>query len=90
MLPWTDNLLDKLHDTRFLAAIDLASGYHQVWLAPSAEPNTMFVTCYGLYEYTVLPLGLYNALSTFQWLMNNVLGDYIDEFALVNLDYILM
>ena len=64
-LPWIDDLLDKLRDARFLSAIDLASGYHQVRLAPGAGPKTAFVTHYGLYEYTVLPLGLCNAPSTF-------------------------
>ena len=59
-------------------------------MAPGAGPKTAFVTCYGLYEYTVLPLGLCNAPSTFQRLMNNVLGDYVDKFALVYLDDILV
>ena len=65
LLPWIDDLLDKLHDAWFLLAIDLASGYHQVRLDPGAGPKTAFVICYGLYEYTVLPLGLCNAPSTF-------------------------
>ena len=89
-LPQIDDLLDKLRDARFLSAIDLASGYHQVRLAPGAGPKTAFVTHYGLYEYTVLPLGLCNAPSTFQCLMNNVLGDYVDKFVLVYLDDILV
>ena len=89
-LPWIDDLLDKLRDARFLSAIDLASGYHQVRLAPGAGPKTAFVTRYGLYEYTVLLLGLCNAPSTFQCLMNNVLGDYIGRFVLVYLDDILL
>ena len=59
-------------------------------MAPGAGPKTAFVTHYGLYEYTVLPLGLCNAPSTFQRLMNNVLGDYVDKFALVYLDDILV
>ena len=79
-----------MRDARFLSAIDLASGYHQVRLAPGAGPKTAFVIRYGLYEYTVLPLGLCNAPSTFQRLMNNVLGDYVDKFALVYLDDILV
>ena len=59
-------------------------------MAPGAGPKTAFVIHYGLYEYTVLPLGLCNAPSTFQRLMNDVLGDYIDKFALVYLDDILV
>ena len=44
------------------------------------------MTIYGLFEYTVLPLGLCNAPSTFQRLMNSVMGKYIDDFVLVYLD----
>ena len=35
-LPGIDDLLDKLVHARFLSAIDLASGYHQVGLAKDA------------------------------------------------------
>ena len=59
-------------------------------MAPGVGPKTAFVIHYGLYEYTVLPLGLCNAPSTFQRLMNNVLGGYVDKFALVYLDDILV
>ena len=89
-LPRIDDLIDKLRDAWFLSAIDLASGYHQVRLAPGAGPKTAFVTRYGLYEYNVLLLGLCNVPSTFQCLMNNVLGDYINQFVLVYLDDILV
>ena len=64
-LPRIDDLLDKLSKAMCLSAIDLASGYHQVRLAPDACEKTAFVTRYGLFEYTVLPLGLCNAPSTF-------------------------
>ena len=49
-----------------------------------------FLTRYGLYEYTILPLGLCNTSSTFQRLMNNFMGEYIDNFLLVYLDDILV
>ena len=64
-LPRIDDLLDKLSKAMCLSAIDLASGYHQVRLAPDACEKTAFVMRYGLFEYTVLPLGLCNAPSTF-------------------------
>ena len=64
-LPRIDDLLDKLSKAMCLSAIDLASGYHQVRLAPDACEKTAFVMRYGLFEYTVLLLGLCNAPSTF-------------------------
>ena len=45
---------------------------------------------YGLLEYTILPLGLCNAPSTFQRLMNSVMHGYINDFVLVYLDDILV
>ena len=89
-LLWIDDLLDELCEAHFLFAIDLASGYHQVWLAPGAGPKTTFSTHYGLYEYAALLLGLCNAPRVFYELMNSVLGYYIDKCSLVYLDNILM
>ena len=85
-----DNLLDKLSRARFLSAIDLASGYHQIKLADDACEKTAFVTCYGLFKYTILPLGLCNALSIFQHLMNVIMSGYMDDFILVYLANILV
>ena len=45
-----------------------------------------FVTSYELFEYTVPLLGLCNAPSMFQKLMNVVISCYIDDFVLVYLD----
>ena len=89
-LPRINDLLDELAHARFLSAIGLESGYHQVGLTKDAQEKTAFVTRYGLFEYTVLPLGLCNAPSTFQRVMNSVMGEYIDDFVLVYLDDILV
>ena len=89
-LPRIDDLLDKLAKAKYLSAIDWASGYHQIAMAPEDIEKTAFVTRYGLYKYTVLPLGLCNAPSTFQRLMNEVMKGYIDGFASVYLDDILV
>ena len=85
-LPRIDDLLDKLAKAKHLSAIDLASGYHQIAMSPEYIENTAFVTRYGLYEYTVLPLGLCNTPSTFQCLMNNVMKGCIDDFVGMYLD----
>ena len=59
-------------------------------LAKDAYEKTAFVTRYSLFEYTVLPLGLCNAPSAFQRLMNSVTGEYIDDFVLVYFNDILV
>ena len=59
-------------------------------LAKHASEKTAFATRYGLFEYTVLPLGPFNAPSTFHRLMNSAMGEYIDDFVLVYLDDILV
>ena len=59
-------------------------------MAPEDCEKTAFVTRYGLYEYTVLPLGLCNAPSTFQRLMNTVMDGLIDKCVGVYLDDILV
>ena len=49
-----------------------------------------FVSKFSLYKFTVLPFCLYNALSTFQHLINYIFSDIIDQCLLVYLDNILV
>ena len=43
-----------------------------------------------MFEYVLLPLGLCNAPSTFQRLINSVMGKYINDFVLIYSDDILV
>ena len=52
--------------------------------------KTAFVTRYGLYEFTVVPMGLCNAPATFQRLMHEVFEGYLDQFVGVYIDDILV
>jgi hypothetical protein len=49
-----------------------------------------FVLRYGLYEYTVISIGLTTTLTYFMYLMNNVFMEYLDEFVMVFIDNILV
>ena len=49
---------------------------------PADVEKTAFRTRYGSFEFLVLPFGLTNAPSTFMHLMQDVLGDCLDKFAI--------
>ena len=48
-----------------------------------------YILCWGLYEYNLLPLGLMNALETFQRLMN-IFHGFFDKFLGIYLDDLLV
>jgi hypothetical protein len=59
-------------------------------MAEGEEWKTAFRTCYGLFESLVIPFGLTNAPADFQHFINDVLQPFLDRFATVFLDDILI
>ncbi|KAL0194735.1 hypothetical protein M9458_008307 [Cirrhinus mrigala] len=72
-MPRVDDLLEKIGKARYITTLDLCKGYWQVPLNPESRPYTAFRTPLGLFQFTVLPLGLHRAPATFQRLMDRVL-----------------
>jgi hypothetical protein len=70
--------------------VDLRSGYHQLKIRVEDIPKTAFTSRYGLYEFTVMSLGLTNAPVYFMYLMNKVFMEYLDKFVVVFIDDILV
>ena len=44
----------------------------------------------GLFEYLVMPFGIYNSPTQFMNMMDDLLGDYLDRFVFIFLDDILV
>ena len=89
-IPLLNNLLDAPRKARVYSKINLKSAYHLVRIAKGNEWKTIFCTCYGSFEWLVMPFGLSNAPSAFQRFMNEVFSDLLDIFVVIYLDDILI
>ncbi|UYV68123.1 hypothetical protein LAZ67_5003116, partial [Cordylochernes scorpioides] len=73
-LPLLQDIFDRLHGAKYFTTLDVAWGYWHVQMHPEPVPKTAFVTNDGHYEYLVMPFGLKNAASTFQKIIQKVIG----------------
>ena len=79
----------RLIHCKYFSSLDLHSGYYHISLAEDAKKKTAFVTADGKYQWNVVPFGLMTAVSTFQYLMSQVLTG-LSSFVFTYLDDILI
>jgi len=89
-IPLINDLINRLKDAKVYMKIDLWVGYNNIHIAPGHEYKTAFRTCYGLFEYLVMPFGMTNSPTTFQYFMNDIFHDMTDIFVIIYLDNILI
>ncbi|GJS38699.1 putative reverse transcriptase domain-containing protein [Tanacetum coccineum] len=89
-LPKIDDLFDQLQGSSVYSKIDLRSCYHQLRVRDEDILKTAFRTGYEHYEFQVMSFGLTNAPAVFMDLMNRVCKPYLDKFAIVFIDDILI
>jgi RNase H-like domain found in reverse transcriptase/Reverse transcriptase (RNA-dependent DNA polymerase) len=89
-LPRIDACLESLGGSCYFSTLDLRSGYWQTELDPRDADKTAFITRSGQYRFTVLSMGLANAPSQFQRLMDLVLAGLLWNCCLVYLDDIIV
>ena len=88
-LPKIQELLSRLVHCKYFSSLDLHSGYYHISLTEDAKKKTAFVTADGKCQWNVVPFGLATTVSTFQYLMSQVLTG-LNHFTFTYLDDILI
>ena len=88
-LPRIADILQQQAKFRMWSKLDLVDGYHQMPLSAESKPLTCMSTPLGTMQWKVMSMGLKNAGSQFQHMMEWVLRD-CREFATPYLDDVLI
>ena len=86
-LPQIQEVLESLIGTGHFSCLDLKSGFWQIKMDEVSKQYTTFtVGNLGFLECERMPFGLCNAPATFQWLMQNCMGELNFFYCLIYLD----
>ena len=89
-LPLIHETLNWISKAKWFTKLNVSAVFHKLWITEEQEWLTAFRTHYGLFEWLVTPFGMANALSTFQWYINWILCQYLDDFCSAYLNNVLI
>ena len=86
-LPRIQEALESLVDTGQFSFLDLKSRFWQIKMDEASKQYTAFtVGNLGFFKCNRMPFGLCNAPATFQWFMQNCMGELNLIYCLIYLD----
>ena len=92
VMPIADMLVDSTANNELLSFMDGLSGYKWILIAVEDIPKTTF-RCpdyIGTFEWLVMPLGLKNAVATYQRAMNTIFHDMLGHHMGIYIDDIVV
>ncbi|GJU99721.1 reverse transcriptase domain-containing protein [Tanacetum coccineum] len=79
LLPFMDQMLERLTGNEYFSCLDGFSGYFQLPIDHMDQEKTTFTYPFGTYTYRRMPFGLCNAPATFQRCMIAIFHEMIEE-----------
>ena len=89
-LPLINEALNRLVSVKVYTKLNIRLAYNLIWIKEGDEWKMVFQTCYGHFEYHMMPFRLVNTPAMFQGYINGVLHDCLDVTCLAYLDDILI
>ena len=90
-LPRIQEVLESLVGAGHFSCLDLKLGFWQIKMEEVSKQYTAFTLGnFRFFECNCMPFGLCNAPATFQWLMQNCLGELNLIYCLIYLDNLIM
>jgi hypothetical protein len=86
LLPFIDEILERLTNHSFFCFLNGYSGYHQIPIHSDDQSKTTFTCPYGTYAYRRISFGLCNAPASFQRCIMSIFSDMIEEIMKVFID----
>jgi hypothetical protein len=86
LLPFIDEMLERLANHSFFYYLDGYSSYHQIQIHPDNQSKTTFTCPYGTFTYRRMQFRLCNAPSSFQRCMMAIFSDLIKKVMEVFMD----
>lgn len=86
LLPFIDEMLERLVKHSFFYFLDVYSCYHQIPIHPDDQSKTTFICPYETYAYRRMSFGLCNAPDSFQRCMMSMFSDMIEKIMKVFMD----
>ncbi|MBW0508798.1 hypothetical protein O181_048513 [Austropuccinia psidii MF-1] len=82
-IPRKQETLMQLSKAKFITSMDALKGFHQNFLAPKAKKLLRIITHCGIYEYLRMPIGIKNAPSHYQRMINTIFPTELSEGWLI-------
>ena len=89
-LSFIRKILVRLYAIKYYIKLDVIAIFNKIRIRENDKKKTTFLIKYELYKYVVMLFDLCNALKTFQFYINEILRNYLNDFCIIYLNDVLI